>query len=1178
MNTLTSPLSGLSSFEEAVHKLNDRKTVLVTGCVDSQKWNMAFGLSDGFQNRLIVTYSDIRVKEIYEDYRMYEKNVRMYPPKDAIFYQADVHGNKITRERISCLKRILMGLPCTFITTFGGLMNAGVDIDVLKKSLVRVSVNDTIPENDIIKKLCALGYEKTYQVETGGQFSVRGGIVDIYDFTEENPYRIELWGDDVTSIRSFDIQTQRSIERLESISIYPATEIPLTEDELLSGLTKIEEDAKKSIKAFRNAGKPEEAHRLEVMINEVREQITELPWTFNADSWINYFFDRTPSLCELFQNPIVIFDEPSRIEEHSEAVELEFTESMKARIEKGYILPKQADILFDRDTVLSKLEGKPMLLISTMPVKATLFKQDFRFSVNARSIPSYNNSFSELLRDLHAYKKKNYKVLILSGSKTRAQRLASDLANEGVNAFFSEDRYHNLQGGEIMTQYGRVLKGFEYPELNYVVISESDIFGIQKKKKKKRFESEGKQITDFNDLHIGDYVVHESFGIGIYKGIEKVEVDKVAKDYMRIEYRDGGVLYVPATTLDAIMKYASAEAKKPKINKLGTQEWAKTTSKVKSAVNDVAEELVTLYAVRRDKKGYEFSEDTIWQKEFEELFPYEETQDQLEAIEATKADMQSSKIMDRLICGDVGFGKTEIAIRAAFKAVQDGKQVAFLVPTTILAEQHFNTFKERMKDFPVRVELLSRFITKSEQAKILADLKKGMVDIIIGTHRLLSPDIVYKDLGLLVIDEEQRFGVTHKEKIKQIKEDVDVLTLTATPIPRTLHMSLVGIRDMSLLEEAPNDRLPIQTYVMEYNEEMVREAVSRELARGGQVYYVYNRVNNIAEIASRIQALVPEAAVAFAHGQMKENELERIMYDFIKGDIDVLVSTTIIETGIDIPNVNTIIIHDSDRFGLSQLYQLRGRVGRSNRTAYAFLMYKRDKILEEVAEKRLQTIREFTDLGSGYKIAMRDLEIRGAGNVLGTSQHGHMAAVGYDLYCKMLNQAVSAKKGMTVAEDFLTSIDLDVDAFIPSEYILNEIQKLDTYKRIAGLESHEEILDMHDELVDRFGKVPSACENLLKISELKSRAHRLGITDIRGRNGEISFTFKADAGINAANIPNLLKKFEITKKNPYGLTFYLKSGLFVYTYRFGDEVRANEKLLLDNTEFLISNMTEYLLL
>ena len=654
----------------------------------------------------------------------------------------------------------------------------------------------------------------------------------------------------------------------------------------------------------------------------------------------------------------------------------------------------------------------------------------------------------------------------------------------------------------------------------------------------------------FTDLKVGDYVVHENHGLGIYRGIEKVKVEGVVKDYIKIEYRDGGNLYILATGLDVIQKYASSDAaKKPKLNKLGTQEWSKTKSKVKSAVNEVAKDLVDLYAVRQQKKGFIFSKDTVWQHEFEEMFPFEETGDQLLAIEATKNDMESPRIMDRLICGDVGYGKTEIAIRAAFKAVQDSKQVAYLVPTTILAQQHYNTFVQRMKDFPVRVEMLSRFRTASEQKKVIEGLRKGLVDIVIGTHRLLSKDIQYKDLGLLVIDEEQRFGVRHKEKIKQVKEEVDVLTLTATPIPRTLHMSLVGIRDMSVLEEAPGERQPIQTYVMEYNQEMVREAIVRELARNGQVYYVYNRVNSIDEITNQIAALVPEASVAYAHGQMKEHELEKIMSEFINGEIDVLVATTIIETGLDISNVNTMIIHDSDNMGLSQLYQLRGRVGRSNRNSYAFLLYKKDKMLREVAEKRLQAIKEFTDLGSGFKIAMRDLEIRGAGNLLGERQHGHMEAVGYDLYCKMLNEAVKTLKGTKRAdEDFNTYVDMDVDAFIPPSYIVNEAQKLDIYKRIASLENESECEEMRKELRDRFGNIPKSVENLIQITLIRVMAHKRYVTEIKGKVGHVTFYMEPYAPVRVERLPMLLEKYKGTldfsaKGTPNFVLKYKKNGL-----------------------------------
>jgi transcription-repair coupling factor (superfamily II helicase) len=713
-----------------------------------------------------------------------------------------------------------------------------------------------------------------------------------------------------------------------------------------------------------------------------------------------------------------------------------------------------------------------------------------------------------------------------------------------------------------------MLKGFEYPLIKFVVIAESDIFGAEKKKKKRK-KYEGQKIRDFAELKVGDYVVHENHGLGIYKGIEKVEIEKVVKDYIKIEYRDGGNLYILATGLDVIQKYASANGGKPKLNKLGTQEWSRTKSKVKGAVAEIAKDLVELYAIRQQKEGFVYGKDTVWQQEFEELFPYEETEDQLLAIADTKADMESAKIMDRLICGDVGYGK--IAIRAAFKAVQEGKQVVYLVPTTILAQQHYNTFVQRMKDFPVRVDLLSRFRTGMEQKKTVEDLKKGFVDIVIGTHRVLSKDVIYKDLGLLIIDEEQRFGVAHKEKIKKMKENVDVLTLTATPIPRTLHMSLIGIRDMSVLEEAPEDRLPIQTYVMEYNEEMVREAVMRELSRNGQVYYVYNRVNNIADVASRIAGLVPEANVAFAHGQMKEHELERIMYDFIDGSIDVLVSTTIIETGLDISNVNTMIIHDADNMGLSQLYQLRGRVGRSNRTAYAFLMYRRNKMLREVAEKRLEAIREFTDLGSGFKIAMRDLEIRGAGNLLGAKQHGHMQAVGYDMYCKMLNEAVKNLKGIQTKEDFNTSVDLDVDAFIPPSYIVNEFQKLDIYKRIAGIENGNESEDMKEELLDRFGEIPKSVDNLLRIALIRVKAHKLYMPEVKGKNEEIRFVFNRDAGIQVENIPKLLKKYP-------KLSFQAKgTPLFIFRYKKCGMVERDAEMLLNFTEELLEAMEEELL-
>ena len=1168
MRALTAPLEELGEFIEIKEKLQKgMASAALTGCVESQKLHMIYGLGEGVKHKLIVTFSDLKVKELTEDYRLYDRNVTSYPAKDLIFYQADIHGNQLVTERIKCLRRMLEGKPVTVVTTFSSLMAPQIPLSVWKEHLLIIDGKSQLDERKLAQRLVEMGYEKNYQVEAPGQFSIRGGIVDIFDLTEENPYRIELWGDEIESIRSFDVLSQRSIEKLSCITIYPAGEMLLSPERLKKGMDKIEKEGKAFSEKLRKEFHTEEAHRVETQIRELKEQVYEFQNLVNLDSYVHYFYDDTVSFLELFDKSTtcIFVDEPARVKEHADAVELEFRESMMHRVEKGYILPGQMKLLYSADETAAKMQQGRIVTLASLELKNTLFKVDRKADISVKSISSYNNSFEALVQDLKRYKKNGYRMLLLSGSRTRAARLAQDLRDEGLTAFYTEDPDREVQAGEIMTFYGRVMKGFEYPLLKFVIISESDIFGADKKKKKKKKTYEGRKINDFNELKVGDYVVHENHGLGIYKGIEKVEVEKVVKDYIKIEYRDGGNLYVLATGLDVIQKYASADAKRPKLNKLGTQEWNRTKSKVKEAAGEVAKDLVELYAARQQKNGFQYGKDTVWQKEFEEMFPFEETEDQIAAILATKKDMESSKIMDRLICGDVGYGKTEIAIRAAFKAVQEGKQVVYLVPTTILAQQHYSTFVQRMKDFPVRVDMLSRFRTNAEQKKTVEDLKKGFVDIVIGTHRVLSADVVYKDLGLLIIDEEQRFGVTHKEKIKKMKENIDVLTLTATPIPRTLHMSLVGIRDMSVLEEAPGDRMPIQTYVLEYNEEMVREAIVRELSRNGQVYYVYNRVNNIADVAATIQNLVPEAVVAFAHGQMQERELERIMYEFINGEIDVLVSTTIIETGLDISNVNTMIIHDSDNMGLSQLYQLRGRVGRSNRTAYAFLMYKRDKMLKEVAEKRLAAIKEFTDLGSGFKIAMRDLEIRGAGNLLGAKQHGHMQAVGYDLYCKMLNEAVKNLKGISTAEDFNTSVDLDVDAFIPPAYIVNEIQKLDIYKRIAGIENQSECDDMKEELLDRFGETPVAVENLFRISMIRVNAHKLYITDIKGKNGEIQFTLKEDAKIYAERIPQFLEKHE-------KLSFNYKMASFLLRYKKCGMVEKDAQILLELTENLLRDM------
>ncbi len=1142
MKTFAEPLEALGGFPELVQSAKKARGLYsITGCIDPQKPHMIYGFNQGHGNKVLVTFSEQRAKELVEDYRFFDPNVVYFPAKDVLFYQSDIRGNVLTAERIRAMKAIHELPEVTVITTFDALMNTQTTPERIWNSVLHLTPGEEVSLDEVTAQLVRMGYEKEYQVETMGQFALRGGILDIFPLTEENPIRIEMWGDEIDTIRFFDTQTQKSIETIEEIAIYPACEVVLSEEEKKAGIDRLMEEAKKTSEALRKDMKTEEAHRMLSTAEEKAEEWGELSIYAGMDAYLSYFFQERKGLLDYFkpEETFLFFDELSRCVERGKQTELEFSESMKHRLEKGYILPGQMKELFLEKEIIGKCQQFSCISVAALDAKSNGLKQQNVFEVQAKSVNAYNNSFELLVKDLRAYQKKHYRIVLLSGSKTRAKRLADDLLDEGLASFYTEDYDHELMAGQIMVCYGKVHKGYEYPMVQFAVITESDIFGAEKKKKKRHRTYEGEKIASFTDLSVGDYVVHENHGLGIYKGIEKIEVDKTLKDYIKIEYSGGSNLYILATQLEMIQKYAGKDAKKPKLNKLGGQEWTKTKSRVRGAVKEIAGDLVKLYALREEKNGFIYGPDTVWQQEFEELFPFEETEDQVLAIADTKRDMESNKIMDRLICGDVGYGKTEVAIRAAFKAVQEGKQVAYLAPTTILAQQIYNTFAQRMKDFPVRVDLMCRFRSSAQMKHTAEDLKKGQVDIVVGTHRILSKDVEFKDLGLLVVDEEQRFGVTHKEKIKQMRTNVDVLTLTATPIPRTLHMSLIGIRDMSVLEEPPMDRLPIQTYVMEYNEEMVREAISRELARDGQVYYVYNKVKDIDDVTTKIQSLVPDANVAFAHGQMKESELEKIMYRFINGEIDVLVSTTIIETGLDISNVNTMIIHDADNMGLSQLYQLRGRVGRSNRTAYAFLMYRRNKMLREVAEKRLAAMKEYSELGSGFKIAMRDLEIRGAGNLLGAEQSGHMEAVGYDLYCKMLNEAVKEAKGMPVEDKFETSIDINTSAFIPPTYVSNEMQKLDIYKRIAGIETEEEVEEMLEELIDRFGEPPKSVQNLLVIARLKYMAHSVYVREVSQKGEELKLVMYEKAPINPVRIPQLLDvkkpylKFTADVNNPY---------------------------------------------
>lgn len=1181
MNCFTSPVTALSEYGYVCEAVKKGKTpVLVSGMADVLKSNFAEAVAEGLgaRQRVIVTYSEQRARELLLDMKLYDKNAIIYPAKDIMFFAADVRGNAITAERIKVLKKILDNESCTIICTLDAAILKVLPINDILDNILLLKQGDSLDLNKLRLALTALGYRNTAEVTDPGQFSVRGGIIDIFSLTDDAPVRIELWGDEIDNIRYFDPETQRTLAEdadTDEVEILPAAEMILDDDRLNRGRERIEKECEKRYKALRKEMKTEQAARLMDSVNELKENLDVYGGAASIDSYINYFYDKTESFFDYFgKNTLFFIDEPERLAESGEAVTTEFRESMTARLEGGYILSGQADVIYDYKQVLAGLEKRKTVMLSLIETKTGPMAALKRFDVTGRNVNSYNNDFDLLVKDMKAYKKSKSKVVLACANSLRAGRIAKDLSDNGINAVAAESFERIPAAGEVVCVPGALRRGFEYPLIGFAVISESDVFGEKQKKKraKKASTVDGASITSFSELHPGDYVIHENHGLGIYKGIEKIESGGIARDYLKIEYDGGTALFVPVSSLSLISKYSGGGSAKPHINKLGGTEWKKTKTKVKNSVNEVAKDLVELYAKRQNEQGYRFSADTEWQREFEETFPYEETDDQVHAIEDVKRDMESAKIMDRLICGDVGFGKTEIAIRAAFKAVMDGKQVAILVPTTILAQQHYNTFVQRMRDFPVSVDILSRFRTDKETKGVLDRLSHGMLDIVIGTHKLLGKSVKFKNLGLLIVDEEQRFGVRHKEKIKQLRENVDVLTLSATPIPRTLHMSLSGIRDMSVLEEAPVDRQPIQTYVLEHNDEIIREAILREMARGGQVYYVRNRINGLPDLAAKIQAMVPDAEVAYAYGQMDKRELERIMFDFINGDIDVLVSTTIIETGIDIPNVNTMIIDDADKMGLSQLYQLRGRVGRSSKTAYAFMMYKRDRMLPEVAEKRLAAIREFTDLGSGFKIAMRDLEIRGAGNILGESQSGHMETVGYDLYCKMLNEAVRTIKGEKVnGYEYDTVMNLDVDAFIPASYIKNETQKLEMYKRIATIESATELLDMKDELIDRYGDMPAGVDNLTVISYLRFMAHRAYITEVHMQEKNVVITMFAHADIDNSKIPAFL--------NTYGNKLSLKKGddgAVKFTYKLDSDkptkgapkktiVRGNGKTMVKAT-------------
>ena len=1046
---------------------------------------------------LLITHQLIHAERLYEDLSdlLGEGNVHLYPVNELLLSEMSVASPELRHERINALtawkrresgimvapiaaiKRILP--PASFWEREQLFLTVGKDIDIYKS----------------LSSLVTMGYERVDMVSNPGEFSQRGGIIDIFPVTEQNPIRIDLFDTEIDSIRYFDVDHQRSLDMIDEIFIGPATEYILSKDEKAIAADKLQEALGKTLQ------KRSQSKDKEELVTNIRSHIESLREDEPFEQmyrYISYFYDESASLLDyLPENGLLILDELSRIQESAANLDAEEAEHLTSLLEVNEILP-EIELSYDWSSIWGKIAERQRIYFAMFLRHIANTKPQNVINTSSRAMQEFHGQMNLFKGELDRWQNSNSKVVILTENESRAKRVQRILQDYHMKSVIEEEVDFSLKTPTILV--GQIHQGIEFPLYNLAILTEKELFKKQVKRSRRRQKfTNAERIKSYQELKVGDYVVHQSHGIGRYVGIETVVVNKTHKDYMLIKYAGDDKLYVPIDQIDLVQKFVGSEGKKPRLYKLGGSEWTKVKSRVQSSVEDIADDLIELYAERQARKGFAFSPDGPLQREFESAFPYQETDDQLRCIEEIKQDMESERPMDRLLCGDVGYGKTEVAIRAAFKAILDGKQVALLVPTTILAQQHYQTITERFQDHAINIGLLSRFRTRKQQSETIEGLKKGRIDIVIGTHRLLSKDIKFHDLGLLIVDEEQRFGVKHKERIKQIKTNVDVLTLTATPIPRTLHMSLLGVRDLSVIETPPENRFPVQTYVVESTPTLIKEAIEREMARGGQVYYLHNRVDTIEKKAQEIAEIVEEARIAIAHGQMNETELENIMIAFLEGDYDVLVSTTIIETGVDIPNVNTLIVGNADHMGLSQLYQLRGRVGRSNRIAYAHFTYERDKILTEVAEKRLNAIKEFTELGSGFKIAMRDLSIRGAGNLLGSEQHGFIDSVGFDLYSEMLKEAIEVRrKGKKIEEikPFDPEITINLDAYIPSTYIEDEIQKIEMYKKFQTLEVEEDIIDLRDELIDRFGEYPEEVENLLTVSVLRKYAKRERVESI----------------------------------------------------------------------------------
>ena len=1109
MKYLIQELENTQKFKEYISDVKNKiSPIELSGLADVGKVQIISATREVVKRPiLIITYNEIKAKKMLEDLKYFMKNIDYFPRREIVAYDYEVESKDIPYERIEVLNKIKENKTDIVITTVEALMQKMISKELLYKYVIQFKIGDTYDLETIKQNLILLGYERNDLVENKGQFSIRGGIVDI-GLSEKQGIRIEFWGDEVDSIRYFNIASQRSTEMVQEVLIKPAHEF-IVEN--------IEDVCKK----------------IEQKYNEQSdiEMIRNGSYISKIDKYFNEFYEEQNTILDYInKNYIIFIDENSKIEARKNNIILDNNNLIKSLIEKEKFIPETIKNISGFEYDLKNMQ-------TIYLQESDLYTHQNRYEFRYRTINFFKSEIDIVIADIKTYINDNKKIIILGGTQNTCKKILNLLNDRQIPHKYAE-KIENVKNGEVIVTLGSISSGFECYDLKLVVINMSEgLEQVAKRKKSSNAFKEAQKVV-YADLKPGDYVVHKSHGIGEFIGINTITADKVTKDYIKIKYKDEDILYVPTSSLDTVRKYIGTGDKEPRLNRLGSKEWENTKNRVKNNLREVAKDLIELYAKRQKMQGFAFSKDNEWQKQFEDEFPYQETDDQLRCIEEAKKDMEQAKPMDRLLCGDVGYGKTEVAIRLAFKAVMDQKQVAYLVPTTVLANQQYEEFKTRMSEFAINVELLNRFRTTKEQENVIKKLKLGEIDIVIGTHRILSKDVEFKDLGLLIIDEEHRFGVKDKEKIKQLKNSVDVLTMTATPIPRTLHMSILGIRDMSVIYEPPQNRRPVQTYVLEYDDEVVKEAITREIERNGQVFYLYNKVEGIEKKSNEVSKLVPEAKVGFAHGKMTGKELEQIMMDFIQKKIDVLVCTTILESGIDIPNANTIIVENADRLGLAQLYQIRGRVGRSDRQAYAYITYKREKLLSEVADKRLKAIKEFTEFGSGFKIAMRDLEIRGAGSLLGEIQHGHMEQVGYDTYCRLLDEVVKEMKGIEVKEEQDIQLDIDVSSYIPDNFIESNSQKIEIYQNIALCRTEEDIQNVIDEIIDRYGHMPEELENLIEIARIKNLCKEANVLKISQRKDKVVFYFDKSK-FNPEIVDKLIKKYSSNIRFSTGVEPYI---------------------------------------